>query len=172
MLLFAAQQVTPAPSVSFIIFVIDRLDTSVKAAPDVAANEPPAPKEEEEAAPEPVEDDSPPVSATERDPFEHMTPGCTKVATPLPELVPEYVQAVRAETEPEDSGVSGQVDTPLVELAPALPTPLSPTPTSPAPASTVPESPAPVSITPVSPVPLSLTEPEPEPEPEAPSKPR
>ncbi|XP_070818382.1 zinc finger protein 185 [Chaetodon trifascialis] len=152
------------------------VDASVKTAADVAVKQPLAPKQED-AAPEPVKDIPPSVSVTEKDPFEHMKPGCTKVATPLPEFIPEWVQAVPAEAEPEDSGVSGQADTPLVELAPMLPAPVSPAPTSPAQASTVPESPAPVFLTPVSPVPLSPapvsavteitvnTEPEPEPSP-------
>lgn len=176
---------THVPFISFIIFVVYRVDTKIKTAVDGAVNEPLAPKEEEEeeeeeAAPDPVKQDSPPVSVTETDPFEHMKPGCTKVATPLPELIPECVQAVCTETEQEDSDVSGQDDTPLVDLTPAIPTPISPTPAPPAPASPVPESPAPVSLTPESPAPASLvpispapvsavteitvkTEPEPEP---------
>lgn len=190
--LFPLQQVTHVPFISFIIFVVYRVDTKTTTAVDGVVNEPVPPKEEEEeeeAAPEPVKQDSPPGSVTETDSFEHMKPGCTKVATPLPELIPECVQAVCTETEPEDSDVSGQDDTPLVELTPAIPTPISPTPASPAPASPVPESPAPVSLTPESPAPASLvpvspapvsavteitvkTEPEPEPEPEPSPKPR
>ncbi|XP_019112825.2 zinc finger protein 185 isoform X2 [Larimichthys crocea] len=135
-----------------------RVDITSKTAVDVAVNEPVAPKEIE-AVPEPVrEEPVPPVLVTEKDPFEHMTPGCTKVATPLPVLLPEYVQAVSTEPEPEESDLSGQADTPLIELAPALPTPMSPTPASP-----TPESPGPVSAVREITV---MTEPEPEPEPE------
>lgn len=167
MFLFAVQQVSPVPSISFIIRVVCRVDTSVKAAVDVAVNEPPAPKVEE-AAPEPVKEDPPLVAVTEKDPFEDMKPGCTKVATPLPELIPECVKAVRAEAEPEDSDAP-PADTPLVDLAPASPTPASPTPASPAPASTVPLSPVPVSaVTEIT----VKTEPEPEPEPVPSPKPR
>ncbi|XP_050928176.1 zinc finger protein 185 [Lates calcarifer] len=62
-------------------------DSSVKTAADVAVDEPVAPKVEE-TTPEPVKEDPAPVSVTEKDPFEGMKPGCTKVATPLPELRP------------------------------------------------------------------------------------
>lgn len=163
--------VTRVPSISFIVRVLHRENTSVKTAVDVAVNEPVAPKAEE-AAPEPVKEEPPSVSVTDKDPFEGMKPGCTKVATPLPELIPVCVQAVCTEPDPEDSDVSGQVDTPLVELTPASQTPVSPTPAPPAPASTVLKSPAPVPPTPVLPAPVSAvteitvkTEPEPEPEP-------
>ncbi|KAM8732392.1 zinc finger protein 185 isoform 2-T2 [Acanthopagrus schlegelii] len=127
---------------------------SVKTAADVAVKEPVAQKVEEkkdEVSPEPVKGDPSPAPVTEKDPFENMKPGCTKVYTPLPELITECIPAVSTKPEPEDSGVSGEVDKPLVDLAPALSTPMSPTPTSPAPASVVPESPAPVSLTPLSP---------------------
>lgn len=108
-------------SFSFIHYtcVLHRVDTSVKTTVEVAVNEPVAPKvEEEETAPEPAEDDPSPVSVVVKDPFEGMTPGCTKVATPLPVLLPEFVQAVHAEPEPEDSDFSGQVNVTLVEIAP------------------------------------------------------
>ncbi|TMS17165.1 Zinc finger protein 185 [Larimichthys crocea] len=59
------------------------VDITSKTAVDVAVNEPVAPKEIE-AAPEPVREDPPPVLVTEKDPFEHMTPGCTKVAYSSP----------------------------------------------------------------------------------------
>uniref|UniRef100_A0A671VYV1 Zinc finger protein 185 with LIM domain n=1 Tax=Sparus aurata TaxID=8175 RepID=A0A671VYV1_SPAAU len=130
-------------------------DASVKTAADVAVKEPVVPKveekKEEEVAPEPVKEDPSPAPVTEKDPFENMKPGCTKVDTPLPELITECIPTVSTKPEPEDSDVSGQVDKPLVDLAPALSTPMSPTPTSPALASVVPESPAPVSLTPLSP---------------------
>ncbi|XP_078117002.1 zinc finger protein 185 isoform X3 [Sander vitreus] len=116
-----------------------RVDTSVKTAVDAAINKPVAPKVEK-AAPEPVKKDPPPVSVAVKDPVEGVKPGCTKVDTPLAELI----QAVCTEPKPKDSDVSGLVDTPLVKLTPASPTPISPTPASPAPASTVPLSPAPV----------------------------
>ncbi|XP_035859454.1 zinc finger protein 185 isoform X2 [Sander lucioperca] len=115
------------------------VDTSVKTAVDATINKPVAPKVEK-AAPEPVKKDPPPVSVAVKDPVEGMKPGCTKVATPLPELI----QAVCTEPKPKDSDISGLVDTPLVKLTPASPTPISLTPASPAPASTVPLSPAPV----------------------------
>ncbi|XP_031175208.1 zinc finger protein 185 isoform X7 [Sander lucioperca] len=115
------------------------VDTSVKTAVDAAINKPVAPKVEK-AVPEPVKKDPPPVSVAVKDPVEVMKPGCTKVATPLAELI----QAVCTEPKPKDSDVSGLVDTPLVKLTPASPTPISLTPASPAPASTVPLSPAPV----------------------------
>ncbi|XP_036932623.1 zinc finger protein 185 isoform X1 [Acanthopagrus latus] len=127
---------------------------SVKTAADVAVKEPVAQKVEEkkdEVSPEPEKGDPSPAPVTEKNPFENMKPGCTKVYTPLPELITECIPAVSTKPEPEDSGVSGEVDKPLVDLAPALSTPMSPTPTSPAPASVVPESPAPVSLTPLSP---------------------
>ncbi|XP_054453173.1 zinc finger protein 185-like isoform X2 [Anoplopoma fimbria] len=134
------------------------VDTSVQTAVDVVVNEPVAPKVEE-PAPEPVKDDPPPVSVPVKDPFEDMKPGCTKVDTPLPVLIPQFVQAVCKEPEPKDSDISGLVDTPLVDLAPASPTPTSPTPEAPAPASPVPLSPAPVSAV----TELTVkTEPEPE----------
>nr|XP_046262024.1 zinc finger protein 185 isoform X2 [Scatophagus argus] len=144
------------------------VDNSVKTAVNVTVNESVEEEEEEEEeeekpkpSPEPMREEPSPVSTTETDPFEHMKPGCTKVATPLPELIPECVLAVCTVPEPEDSDVSGKVDAPLIELAPALPTPLSPTTVSPAPDSTVPESPAPVSAETEITV---KTEPEPEPE--------
>ncbi|XP_040904415.1 zinc finger protein 185 isoform X2 [Toxotes jaculatrix] len=156
------------------------VDTSVKTAVNVAVDEPVAPKVEE-TAPEPVQKDPAPVSVTEKDPFEDVKPGCTKVATPLPELVPVCVEAVCAKPEPEDSGVSGKAGTPLVKLVPALPTPApTTTPPSPAPAPTVPEPPAPVSAVTAIAVktesepevePGSESEPQTEPEPEPEQKP-
>ncbi|KAF3838160.1 hypothetical protein F7725_009928 [Dissostichus mawsoni] len=92
--------------------------TSVKTAVDVAVNEPVAPKVED-AAPEPVKDDPPLVIV--KDPFEGMKPGCTKVDTPLPILLPDLVQTVCAEPEPEKTDVSGKVNIPLVKLTPASP---------------------------------------------------
>uniref|UniRef100_A0A8D3A0L3 Zinc finger protein 185 with LIM domain n=1 Tax=Scophthalmus maximus TaxID=52904 RepID=A0A8D3A0L3_SCOMX len=116
-------------------------ETSVTAPVDVAADEPVAPK---------VQETTPaPVSVPQKDPFGGMKPGCTKVATPLPELLlPVFVEAVNAE--PEDSDDSEQADTSLVKLTPALTTLVSTTPAAPAPVSpiltpTVPKSPAPAS---------------------------
>ncbi|KAM7417875.1 hypothetical protein PAMA_017500 [Pampus argenteus] len=126
-----------------------QFDTSVKTAVDVTVNEPVAPNVVE-ATPKPVKEDLPPVSVTEKDPFENMKPGCTKVATPLPELIHVYVQAVSTDPEPDNSEVFG---TPLVKVTPASPTPVSPTSASPAPASPAPETPAPESPAPESPAP-------------------
>ncbi|XP_032384626.1 zinc finger protein 185 isoform X9 [Etheostoma spectabile] len=95
------------------------VDTSVKTAVDAPINKPVAPKVEN-AAPEPVKKDPPPVSVAVKDPVESLKP------------------------KPKDSYVSGLVNTPLVKLTSASPTPISPTPASPAPASTVPPPPAPV----------------------------
>ncbi|XP_047190277.1 zinc finger protein 185 isoform X8 [Scophthalmus maximus] len=131
-------------------------ETSVTAPVDVAADEPVAPK---------VQETTPaPVSVPQKDPFGGMKPGCTKVATPLPELLlPVFVEAVNAE--PEDSDDSEQADTSLVKLTPALTTLVSTTPAAPAPVSpiltpTVPKSPAPASAVltptvPKSPAPVS-----------------
>ncbi|XP_032384618.1 zinc finger protein 185 isoform X2 [Etheostoma spectabile] len=104
-----APQLSPKP----------RVDTSVKTAVDTTINKPVAPKVEN-AAPEPVKKDPPPVSVVVKDPVESLKP------------------------KPKDSDVSGLVNTPLVKLTSASPTPISPTPASPAPASTVPPPPAPV----------------------------
>ncbi|XP_044062143.1 zinc finger protein 185 isoform X2 [Siniperca chuatsi] len=149
----APAPVSPEPKPQKIV------DSSVKATDDVAVKETVAPKVEE-AALKPVKQDLPPVSVAEKEPFNDMKPACTNVATPLPKLIPERVQAVCTEPEPEEK-VSGKVDTPLVKLTPASPTPISPTPASPAPASAVPESPAPVPPTPAAPAPVS---PEPKPQ--------
>ncbi|XP_063733131.1 zinc finger protein 185 isoform X2 [Eleginops maclovinus] len=144
--------------------------TSVKTAVDVPVIEPVAPKMEE-AAPEPVKDDPPLV--TVKDPFEGMKPGCTKVDTPLPILLPHVVQTVCAEPEPEKTDVSRKVEIPLVKLIPASPIQISPTLAPPSPASTVPETPAPESPVPLSASTVSATteitvktEPEPQPAPE------
>ncbi|XP_029297117.1 zinc finger protein 185 [Cottoperca gobio] len=137
------------------------VDTRVKTAVDVAVNQPGVPKVKE-AAPEPAKDDPPPVSVVVKDPFEGMKPGCTKVATPLPVLLPELVQTVSAEPELEDSNVSGQVYTPLIKFTPASPTPLSPTPVSPVPLSPAPESSAIVTVT-IEPIPEPETAPAPKP---------
>eukprot|EP00064_Thunnus_orientalis_P000961 superscaffoldBa00000058_g962 len=126
------------------------VNTSVKTAANV----------NDDAAPKPVKEEPLPVSVTEKDPFEDMKPGCTKVATPLPELIPVYVQAVCADVEHDDSEVSGL---PLVKLTPASPIPVSPTQASPAS-----PTPAPPASTPISPAVKEdtvKTEPEPEPEP-------
>ncbi|KAK7922905.1 hypothetical protein WMY93_009807 [Mugilogobius chulae] len=64
-------------------------------------------------------------NAQEKDPFENMEPGCTKVATPLPELIPDLVQAIYVK--PDDSGEAEQPESP-VEAAPPSPTPASVTP--------------------------------------------
>ncbi|XP_030001729.1 zinc finger protein 185 isoform X2 [Sphaeramia orbicularis] len=132
------------------------VDASAKVSPEVTDNEPVAPKVEEAALEAMKEEDPAPVSVTEKDPFEGMTPGCTKVATPLPELIPELVQAVC--TKPDDSKAA---ESPVAEAAPP-----SPTPTPPPAASAVPESPAPLTPAIVSPASVSVvtvkTEPEPE----------
>ncbi|KAK9517903.1 hypothetical protein VZT92_023237 [Zoarces viviparus] len=135
------------------------VDTSVKTAVDVAANEPVAPKVVE-PAPEPVKDDLPPVSVTEKDPFEDMEPGYTKEATPLPVLIPECFKAVRTEPELKDSDISWQVKPPMVDLVPVSPTPISPTPAAPAPASPFPLSSAPEPVK-DDPPPVSVTEKDP-----------
>ncbi|KAM7389589.1 hypothetical protein PAMP_023555 [Pampus punctatissimus] len=160
----------------------NQVDTSIKTAVDVTVNEPVAPKVVE-ATPKPVKEDLPPVSVTEKDPFENMKPGCTKVATPLPELIPVYVQAVSTDPEPDNSEVSG---TPLVKVTPASPTPVSPTlaspapetsapetpaPETPAPEILAPESPAPETPAPVSPAPEILAPESPTPETPAPESP-
>ncbi|KAL3045040.1 hypothetical protein OYC64_013329 [Pagothenia borchgrevinki] len=123
--------------------------TSVKTAVDVAVNEPVAPKVED------VKDDPPLVIV--KDPFEGMKPGCTKVDTPLPILLPDLVQTVYAEPQPEKTDVSGKVNIPLVKLTPASPIQISPASAPPSPAYTVPVSAA-TEI-------KVKTEPEPEPEP-------
>lgn len=111
--------------------MVYRRGTSVK----TAVNEPVAPKVED-AAPEPVKGDPPLVIV--KDPFEGMKPGCTKVDTPLPILLPDVVQAVCAEPEPEKTDVSGNI--PLVKLTPASPIQISPASAPPPPAYTVPVS--------------------------------
>ncbi|KAM6999979.1 zinc finger protein 185 [Tautogolabrus adspersus] len=152
------------------------VNSGVKKAVDATYNKPVAPKvEEKEAAPEPAKEDPRPVSVPEKDPFEGMKPGCTKVATPLPKYIPE----------PEEIKYAVQDETPLVDLTPAavplLPTPLSPTaapavplsptPVSPTPAPAVPLSPTPVSPTPALAVPLSPTPVSPTPAPAVPLSP-
>uniref|UniRef100_UPI003AABC0A3 zinc finger protein 185 isoform X2 n=1 Tax=Centroberyx gerrardi TaxID=166262 RepID=UPI003AABC0A3 len=139
-----------------------RVQTSVKTTVDVSADEPVAPTVEE-TAPEPAKEVPPLVSlkedtpavAPEKNPFEHMKPGCTKVATPLPVLLPEYVGEVCRDPEPCDFGVSGKDDAPLQEPIPVSPAPVSPTPVSQAPVSPAPVPPAPVSAAPVCQAPVS-----------------
>lgn len=131
--------------------MVHRDSTSAETAAGVSVDEPLAPKAEEVVA-EPVKEDPPQVSVTEKDPFEGMKPGCTEVATPLPEL-PAYVEAVCAAPEPDDSEVSG---THVAQVEQASPTAVSPTPASP----TV-ESPAPASPTLVSPPSASPAPPSP-----------
>lgn len=142
------------------------VNTSVKTAVDVTVNEP-APPKVEEAAPEPVKEEPPLVSVTEKDPFEDLKPGCTKVATPLPELITECIQAAAKGPECED--VSGQADALLVDLSTPSQPSVAPTPASPPPASAVQEPLVPTWPAPIIPVPISAaravtvkTEPEPE----------
>ncbi|CAJ1058081.1 zinc finger protein 185 [Xyrichtys novacula] len=131
------------------------VDTSVPKPVEVKADQPEAPKTEEKTAvPEPVKEDPAPVPVPEKDPFEGMKPGCTKVDTPLPELLPQDVKIIPTEPEPEDTN---KVETPLVDIGPAATTPASPPPTPPAPVPAVPLSPTPVSPLPVPLVPLSPT---------------
>lgn len=179
---FPVQQVTGVASISFIISVVYRVDTKIKTAGDVAVNEPVAPEQEEEvekkeeAAPEPVKQDSPAASATEADPFEQMTPGCTKVFTPLPELNLETVQAVCAEVEPDDSESPKQLILPLLKVIPATPVSVSPTPESevpdsPVPDSSVPESTAEDFVAPESQAPAPSVPESPAPDPVTPESP-
>ncbi|XP_055015076.1 zinc finger protein 185 isoform X2 [Boleophthalmus pectinirostris] len=63
--------------------------------------------------------------APEKDPFENMVPGCTKVATPLPELIPDLVQATYVKA--DDSGEVKQPVSLVVEPAPPSP-PATPPP--------------------------------------------
>ncbi|XP_053284103.1 zinc finger protein 185 isoform X2 [Pleuronectes platessa] len=125
-------------------------ETNVK----TAADEPVAPKV---LGPLPhlLKEDPTPVSVTQKNPFEGLKPGCTKVATPLPELIPVLVEAVHKEPEPKEPDVSDQTDTSLVKITPDLPNLVSTTPAravpesparlSPALSSTVPKPPAPLS---------------------------
>ncbi|XP_068446965.1 zinc finger protein 185 [Clinocottus analis] len=123
------------------------IDTRVKTAVDVAVNEPVAPKAVE-PAPEPVREDPPPASVTAKEPFEDdVEPGSPKLAKPLPVRIPKCFQVVSTEPEPKNSGISWPVDSALVDLPPASPTPMSATQAAPAPASPVTLSPAPVSVT-------------------------
>lgn len=62
----------------------------------------------------------------ETDPFENMVPGCTKVATPLPELIPDLVQAVYVKS--DDSVAAEQPESPVAEPAPETPAPATPPP--------------------------------------------
>ncbi|CAL1613445.1 unnamed protein product [Knipowitschia caucasica] len=55
----------------------------------------------------------------EKDPFENMVPGCTKVATPLPELIPDLVQATYVKA--DDSGDAEQAESHVAEPAPPSP---------------------------------------------------
>ncbi|XP_072294401.1 zinc finger protein 185 [Eucyclogobius newberryi] len=64
------------------------------------------------------------VKEKEKDPFENMVPGCTKVATPLPELIPDLVQVTYVK--PDDSGEAEEPESPVVEETP--PSPPSPAP--------------------------------------------
>uniref|UniRef100_A0A665UB44 Zinc finger protein 185 with LIM domain n=1 Tax=Echeneis naucrates TaxID=173247 RepID=A0A665UB44_ECHNA len=134
----------------------------------MAVVEPTAPKVEE-TSPDPVSKDLTSVSVTE-DPSEDMKPGCTKVATPLPELT------LHVEAEMKDSDVSEQAHTPLVLLIPASAAAEAASAECPTPAPAPLESPTPIPTVPLSPVPLSTvtaitvkTEPElevkPQPEP-------
>lgn len=52
----------------------------------------------------------------EKDPFENLVPGCTKVATPLPELIPDLVQAVYVKS--DDSADTEQPESPAREATP------------------------------------------------------
>eukprot|EP00066_Takifugu_rubripes_P019829 XP_011609095.1 PREDICTED: zinc finger protein 185 [Takifugu rubripes] len=106
-----------------------------------AEEEPAAPKKE--ATPE-AGKEAPPL-VPEKDPFEHMKPGCTKVDTPLPELSLECVQSADAGTKAEASQLSGQTDEALVKCPPAIPTLIPPVAAPPKAASPAPEAPAPVS---------------------------
>ncbi|XP_047441156.1 zinc finger protein 185 isoform X2 [Mugil cephalus] len=150
-----ATSVAPAPEPSPQKIV----DAVVKTSAEAAVKE--APKVEE-AAPEPVKEEPTPAPVTEKDPFEGMKPGCTKVDTPLPELVVGCVPAAATKPEQEDSGHAAA---PLVELCPP-----SQSDETPAPSSAVAESPAPVSVVAARKVetkvePEVKSEPEPEPEP-------
>ncbi|XP_041653655.1 zinc finger protein 185 [Cheilinus undulatus] len=133
--------------------------------------------EKDVPVPAPTNEDPAPVSVPEKDPFEGMKPGCTKVATPLPVLLPQFIQAVSTESETGDTKPTSQDETSLVDLTP---TPESPTPLSPpaVPLSPIPLSPTPAPAVPLSPVKVSAvteitvkSEPEPEPEPEPSPKP-
>ncbi|XP_034453389.1 zinc finger protein 185 isoform X2 [Hippoglossus hippoglossus] len=104
--------------------------------------------------PDLLKEDPTPVSVTQKDPFEGMKSGCTKVATPLPELIPVFVEAVNTEQEPEPD-VSDQTDTSLVKITPDLPNLVSTTPAPAVPESPAPVSPALTSTVPKSPAPLS-----------------
>nr|XP_020506255.1 proteoglycan 4-like isoform X2 [Labrus bergylta] len=137
------------------------VDSDVKKAVDAIVNKPVAPKvEKKKAALEPAKEDLYPASVPEKNPFEGMKPGCTKVATPLPVFIPE----------PKDLKSAVQDETPLVDLTPAA-VPLSPTPLSPTPAPAVPLSPIPLSPTPAPAVPLSPTPVSPTPAPAVPLSP-
>ncbi|XP_054648253.1 zinc finger protein 185 isoform X2 [Dunckerocampus dactyliophorus] len=57
----------------------------------------------EEVLPEPVKEDPPPASSPKKAPFEDMTPGSTKVASPLPELIPDYLHVVSTHSQLDDS---------------------------------------------------------------------
>ncbi|KAF7668234.1 hypothetical protein LDENG_00023690 [Lucifuga dentata] len=146
------------------------INTLDKTAVDVAVEEPVAPKVED-TAPEPVKEAPSLVSVTEKQPSEDMKPGCTKVATPLPELVPEYVKEVCGDQEPDNSGASQEENTLLVEIVQESPTPEPAAPASPTLVSPTPESAAPVSPTQVSPTPESAAPVSPTPEPAAPVSP-
>lgn len=116
--LFPVQQVISVGSLCCdVTFVVCRL--SMKAAAGVDVEQLVASKAEEAAAETMTE---PPPTVTEKDPFEGMNPGCTKVARSLPELIPVYVEAVCANTEPDDEkphSAAHQVD-PVATAAPLV----------------------------------------------------
>uniref|UniRef100_A0A8C5ECI3 LIM zinc-binding domain-containing protein n=1 Tax=Gouania willdenowi TaxID=441366 RepID=A0A8C5ECI3_GOUWI len=111
---------------------------------------------EESPASEPVID---------KEPIEDTKPDCTKVATPLPELITECMQAAAIVQAPEDSNISKQTDTLLVDLSPSKSSMwFSPT-------SAESEIPAPVPLPKPEPEPQRKPEPEPEPLPQLKPKP-
>ncbi|XP_076018869.1 zinc finger protein 185 isoform X2 [Genypterus blacodes] len=141
-----------------------------------AVDEPLAPKVEV-AAPEPEKEDAPLVPV--EDPFAGMKPGCTKVATPLPELIVELEKEdpspVPVEEEDPFAGMKPgctKVDTPLPALiaefiqdAPRDQEPDDDLLVKPAPESTIQEPLALVSLAPVPAAsePPTLVSPTPEP---------
>ncbi|XP_029961118.1 zinc finger protein 185 isoform X1 [Salarias fasciatus] len=174
------------------------VNTSAKTAVDVTVTEPVAPKLPA-VTPAPVKEAPPPASVSNKDLFEDAKPGSTKVATPLPELIAECIEAASSKAASEVSDVSREADklpidhtlpSKLPKWPPPKPTPddsddaddsepaapalrpaVSPPAASPAPLAPAPVVPAPVAPAPVARTPISPTRVAPAPKSPAPVAP-
>ncbi|KAM9850102.1 zinc finger protein 185 [Aulostomus maculatus] len=152
-------EVEKVPTDPVVIPEVEKVTTDPVVIPEVekVTTDPVVIPEVEKVTTDLVKDDPSPVSVTVKNPFEDMTPGCTKVDTPLPELILVDVQKVHADPELDDSDVS---DIRLAQLVQTSQTLLSPTPHSPtAPSADLQSAVSEDTVTGIE------SEPEPEPEP-------